>query len=186
MIVSLPLAVGMIGFSGYIAALYGSRFTGTESVIPVVVVSGFFQTFTNALRVNYESKARQWTNLALYALWAVVLLLVASKLIPLLGAFGLGMSMVVAECALLIVTSIHLGRTGLPGFLVPHLPLFLFCLLVILSASLCNVWVEAWLSMALTGVLTLLSLVPLARQAWRSGMFRRLTEMLRRNKGGNE
>lgn len=174
MMVSLPITIALIGFSRLIAALYGAKYHGADELLPLVVVAGFFHTFNMALRVNYESKARQWTNLSFNGLWAVILLVAAVLLVPRAGVFGYAVAMLISECLLLLITTVHLSLCVLPAFVRPHLPHFAGCLGLLVLVRLGGVYLDDIPRYALTILLSFVASLPVLKKARESGIHRRI------------
>jgi O-antigen/teichoic acid export membrane protein len=130
-LVSLPLVILTIGFSKPLAAIFGKQFEGTETVIPVLMLSVFFFTLNHSVRQIYDSAAKRWTNLMMYVIWAGVYLISCLLFIPKMGATGFALTHLMAEMALLLVQALYVDFFLAPTIIRKHIRLLMYSFLLL-------------------------------------------------------
>ena len=159
-LITLPLTILIIGFSGPLASLFGSQFSGTESVIPVLMLSVYFFALNQAVRQVFDSTGNRWKNLLMHLGWASVYFFACIKLIPQFGAVGLAYAYGSAEITLFLFQSCYADIILTSGALRKHYKIFVFSLLLLLTSLLMQLYItDGWRESILT-LLFLFSLFP--------------------------
>lgn len=145
LLVTGPATVLMLGMGSWVVVLYGNRYAGTERIMPLLFVAGFLRTLSEACRIVYESKGRQWAGLHVYLVWGGLYIGLASLLLSRFGPFGLAASALLAESAFLALSAAQIHFRLVPGGLRQNAGLFIQMLgLVMLGcvalSSLQPVW----------------------------------------------
>lgn len=130
-LVILPLTIIVVGFSKQLALIYGEQFEGTEIVIPVLMLSVFFDAMNQGVRQIYDGAGKRWTNLAMYLIWASVYFFSCLTFIPAMGAVGFALTHLIADSILLLVQSLYVDFYLVPTVMRRQLKLFVFSLILV-------------------------------------------------------
>ncbi len=96
-------ACAVIFLSGPIMAFYGPEFTGTTSVLIVMMIGAIPMQLTNVAGLVNKSTGNVWWGLLLNSLWAMVLLLATFVLVK-HGALGMAWAVFISYCFLFVLT----------------------------------------------------------------------------------
>jgi O-antigen/teichoic acid export membrane protein len=168
LLITGPATVLMLGLGTWVALVYGSRYAGTERLMPLLFASGFLRTLNEACRIVYESKGRQWAGFGVYLVWAAVLLGSAWVLLPPRGAMGLAVAALIAELTLLAVSAAQVHFWLVRGGLAPSARLFVRMLGLVFLAYLAHVRLQPVWSSVASLFLVAVAVHPLLRTLHRS------------------
>jgi len=122
--ISVPIALVWVCFAQEIIGLtYGAAFSGGSSFLPVLAISSIFSAISGVVGAQIAGTGRMWWSLGLNLLWAVIVSVAASMLIPQFGGVGASTALLVGYAVLAIAAlavgraALHVGFSGLtrPG-----------------------------------------------------------------------
>jgi len=162
LLITLPVVVMTITLSGVIASLYGAAFEGTGEVISVLMLAVFFSSLSMGFQSIYDGTGRRWTNLGMYAIWAIVYIGCAMTFIPSMGALGYAFTHLAADAVLFLVQALYVDAVVAPASLRRHGKLMVYAMLLCISCYLVKGVFAGITAYLLAGMIFLLALMPLA------------------------
>ena len=155
-LVTLPIVIFAIGFSKPLAAVFGHGFENAAGVIPILMISGYFNAMNQSIRQTYDGAGRPWTNLAMYMVWALVYFLGCLQFIPKMGALGFALTQLVAEAILLLIQGSYVDFILAPMALRRHLTLIIYSFLLLGSCYVLQSRVSgSWAVLIMSGFIAL-------------------------------
>lgn len=131
LLITLPLTALVIGLADPLSQIYGSKFKGTEAVIPTLMLSVFFSSMSGSFSIVFTSSGRRWKDLQMHVCWAFVFFLGCLVFIPRMGAAGFALTQLVAYALLFLIQSLYVDFVVAPGTLRKLFPLFAYSLFVL-------------------------------------------------------
>jgi O-antigen/teichoic acid export membrane protein len=95
-IIALPLTVTTIVLGEQLAALFGSQFSGAESMISLLMIATFLNLLATPVGTALAGAGKMWTGVLMNCGWGLVLIVVGAYLVPRNGGAGLAAAYVVA------------------------------------------------------------------------------------------
>lgn len=179
LLITGPATVIMLGLGPWVAKIYGSRYAGTERIMPLLFATGFFRTLNEACRIVYESKGRQWAGFSVYLVWATIFFVSAALLLPQFDALGLAIAALAAEFTLLVVSALQVNLRLVPGGLAPSAALFTQMLGLLLLSYLAHATLSPIWSSVACCLLAGVGVLPLLRTLHRSRIHLHAVKKLR-------
>ena len=93
---ALAVAVIVALASSFIMRIYGPEFSSGRNVLIIISFTAVINAIDTFIGVNVLAKGRMWFGVASQSLWGALLLTIAYFLIPIYGAVGLCIAMLVA------------------------------------------------------------------------------------------
>jgi len=94
--VALPITIVVITFRDNLSALFGSQYSGTASIITLLMITAFFNIINNVVGTALAGAGRMWAGAIFNFAWAIVLVIATMLLVPIYGGFGLAMAYLLA------------------------------------------------------------------------------------------
>lgn len=162
LLITLPTVVITIALSGVLASLYGAAFEGTGEVIAILMLAVFFSSLTTGFSPVYDGTGKRWTNLGMYAIWAIVYISFALTLIPAMGAVGYAYTHLAADAMLFLVQALYVDIVISPASLRRYGKLIAYAIFLCISSYIVQVMFDGITANLLGGMIFLLALTPLA------------------------
>ena len=161
LLITLPLTTLVIGLADFLALIYGSKFRGVEDIIPILMVSVFFHALNMSLSLIFTSSEKRWINLTMHIGWGFAFLLGCLVFIPIKGAIGLGITMLIADVILLSSQVLYIEFTLAPGALRRFFKLIVYSIFLFSSAYFAQNQLALNLAIPILCFLFIMSLMPL-------------------------
>lgn len=105
-LVALPVAIG----APWLLGLFGRSFRGSGAVLIVMVGAGVFEAVSQALNQQFLSQAKMWWNLVMATIRGLVLVTVTFLLVPVSGAVGAAMAILLSQGAAVAFVLVLMAR----------------------------------------------------------------------------
>lgn len=158
--ISIPMAICIIGFSRPLALIFGRDYAAVEGILPTLIISAVFLSANEGIRIVYESMARQWTNLLMYAVWGIVLLVACAVLTKGHGIMGFCIANLIANACLFALQAVYVDTRLVPGALRPHFMLISFGLVLFIASMTAVQLLPRGAALAANALLFLIALFP--------------------------
>lgn len=109
-IISLPLTVFVVAFSGPLAALFGRQFHNAGPIIGTLMVACFLNIVNCAVGSALTGSGKMWTGTSMNFAWALILVASTYFVVPFFGGLGLAIAYLIAYFAHTIWQVIYLER----------------------------------------------------------------------------
>lgn len=158
-VVSLPLTVLVIVLNRPLSALFGKSFSGSASVLVLLMASCFLMVVNGTVGTALASSGKMWTGTIFNMSWSVALVIGAYFMVPPLGAQGLAAAYLAAYILHTISQMLYVEIKVAPSSVRAQWRLILYSLLLLfISMSYAVITSNSYFGSA---VLLLLSLLPL-------------------------
>lgn len=158
--ITLPLSILIIGFSKYLALVFGKQYAGIDAIIPILMASVFLFAFNTATRTGLDSSGRRWNSLFMYSAWAIAFLSSCYFFVPIFGATGLAITYLFAELVLSVLHGVYLDVVLIKGIIRRSWVLLLMSLILLIFSVLSQIFMPIQWRNPFSFIILLLSLLP--------------------------